>query len=99
MEKAAVKYESIFVLDAALTEEELEALTEKFKSLIAAHGEVESVDVWGKRKLAYPIDYKSEGYYVLVNFTANADFPAELDRIYGITDGVLRTIIVRKDEE
>ena len=99
MEKAMVKYESIFVLDAALSEEELEALTEKFKSLIAANGEVESVDVWGKRKLAYDIDYKSEGYYVLVNFAASAEFPAELDRIYGITDGVLRTIIVRKDEE
>jgi len=99
MEKAMVKYESIFVLDAALSEEELEALTEKFKALIAAHGEVESVDVWGKRKLAYPIDYKTEGYYVLVNFAADAEFPAELDRIYGITDGVLRTIIVRKDEE
>ena len=60
---------------------------------------MESVDVWGKRKLAYEINYKSEGYYVLVNFAADADFPAELDRIYGITDGVLRTIIVRKDEE
>ena len=99
MEKAMVKYESIFVLDAALEEEAIESLIEKFKSLIAAHGEVESVDVWGKRKLAYPIDYKTEGYYVLVNFAADADFPAELDRIYGITDGVLRTIIVRKDEE
>lgn len=99
MEKVLGKYESIFVLDAALSDEELEALTEKFKSLIASHGEVESVDVWGKRKLAYPINYKSEGYYVLVNFAADAEFPAELDRIYGITDGVLRTIIVRKDAE
>ncbi len=98
MDKVINKYESIFVLDAALTDEELEALTEKFKSLIAANGEVESVDVWGKRKLAYPINYKSEGYYVLVNFASDADFPAELDRVYGITDGVLRTIIVRKDE-
>lgn len=92
------QYESIFVLDAALEEEKLEALTEKFKELIAKNGELGEVEVWGKRKLAYPIDYKTEGYYVLVNFAADAEFPAELDRIYGITDGVLRTIIVRKGE-
>ncbi len=91
------KYETIFVLDAALEEDELTALTEKFKSLIAANGTVESVDVWGKRKLAYPIDFKTEGYYVLVNFTSAPEFPKELERIYGITDGVMRTIVVRKE--
>lgn len=91
------KYETIFVLDAALEEDELNALTEKFKSLIAANGTVESVDVWGKRKLAYPIDFKTEGYYVLVNFTSAPEFPKELERIYGITDGVMRTIVVRKE--
>ena len=91
------KYETIFVLDAALEEEKLTALSEKFQALIAANGTVESVDVWGKRKLAYPIDFKTEGYYVLVNFAANPEFPKELDRIYGITDGVMRTITVRKE--
>ncbi len=91
------KYETIFVLDTALEEDALNALTEKFKSLIAANGTVESVDVWGKRKLAYPIDFKTEGYYVLVNFTSAPEFPKELERIYGITDGVMRTIVVRKD--
>lgn len=91
------KYETIFVLDAALEEEKLEALTEKFKALIAENGTVESVDVWGKRKLAYPIDFKTEGYYVLVNFASNPEFPRELERIYGITDGVMRTIVIRKD--
>ena len=91
------KYETIFVLDTALEEDALNALTEKFKSLIAANGTVESVDVWGKRKLAYPIDFKTEGYYGLVNFTSAPEFPKELERIYGITDGVMRTIVVRKD--
>ena len=91
------KYETIFVLDAALEEEKITALSEKFQKLIADNATVESVDVWGKRKLAYPIDFKTEGYYVLVNFASNPEFPKELDRIYGITDGVMRTITVRKE--
>lgn len=90
-------YETIFVLDTALSEEEIAALQEKFTSLIASAGTVESVDVWGKRRLAYPINYKTEGYYVLVNFSSNPDFPRELSRVYGITEGVIRNIIVRKD--
>ena len=91
------KYETIFVLDTALEEEKINALSEKFQKLIAENGTVESVDVWGKRKLAYPIDFKTEGYYVLVNFTSNPEFPKELERIYGITDGVMRTITIRKE--
>ena len=91
------KYETIFVLDAALEEEKITALSEKFQKLIADNGTVESVDVWGKRKLAYPIDFKTEGYYVLVNFASNPEFPKELDRIYGITDGVMRNITIRKE--
>lgn len=74
-------------------------LTDVSKIKSAKSGEVESVDVWGKRRLAYPINYKTEGYYVLVNFTSSPDFPKELERVYGITEGVLRTIIVRRDEE
>ena len=92
------KYETIFVLDATLEEEAINALSEKFQKLISDNGTVESVDVWGKRKLAYPIDYKTEGYYVLVNFSAAPEFIKELDRVYGITDGVMRTITVRKEE-
>ena len=90
------KYETIFVLDAALEEEKITALTEKFKALIAENGTIESVDEWGKRKLAYPIDFKTEGYYVLVNFASAPEFPKELERVYGITDGVIRTLTVRK---
>lgn len=91
------KYETIFVLDAALEEEKINALSEKFQKLIADNATVESVDVWGKRKLAYPIDFKTEGYYVLVSFASNPEFPKELERIYGITDGVMRTITIRKE--
>ncbi len=92
------KYESIFVLDAALEEEKINALSEKFTKLIEANGTIESVDVWGKRRLAYPINYKTEGFYTLVKFTANPEFPKELERIYGITEGVLRTIVIRVEE-
>ena len=90
------KYETIFVLDVNVGDEKIEELTNKFQELIQANGEVESVDVWGKRRLAYPIDYKTEGYYVLVNFESQAEFIAELERVYNITDGVLRTIVIRK---
>ena len=86
------KYETIMVLDSSKTEEEISALIEK-------HGEIESVDEWGKRKLAYPINFMNEGYYVLVNFKSNPDFPKELERVYGITDGVLRNIVVRREED
>ena len=92
-------YETIFIIDATLDEEKVTSLKDKFTSLIEKNGELESVDEWGKRKLAYEINDKTEGYYVLVNFTADPEFPKELDRQYKITDGILRTIIIRKDEE
>ncbi len=96
MENVKNKYETIFVIDAALAEDQINAIVEKFKALIDANATTESVDVWGKRRLAYPINYKTEGYYVLVNFESQAEFIAELERVYNITDGILRTIVVRK---
>ena len=93
------KYETIFVIDPTKTEEEITALVEKFKSLIEKYGEIESVDEWGKRRLAYPINDLTEGYYVLVNFKAKSDFPVELERVYGITDGIIRDIVVRREED
>ena len=93
------KYETIFIIDRDLTEEQTNDIVEKFKTLIASSGTVDSVDVWGKRRLAYPINDKHEGFYVLINFSASPEFPKELDRVYGITDGVERSIIVRKDEK
>jgi len=99
MSEVINKYETIFVVDASLEEEAIAGIVEKFKTLISNAGEIESVDEWGKRRLAYPIDFKTEGYYVLVNFSAKPDFPAELGRIYNITDGLLRSIIIKKDEK
>ncbi|MEG0833042.1 MAG: 30S ribosomal protein S6 [Oscillospiraceae bacterium] len=90
-------YETIIVLNTKLDEEATKAMVEKFTSLIAANGTIDSVEEWGKRKLAYEIEDETEGYYVLINFTSATEFTKELDRIYQITDGVLRTIIVRKN--
>lgn len=93
------KYETIFITRPNLTEEEFTATVEKFKSLIEKNGTVESVEDWGVKKLAYPIDFVAEGHYVLINFAAPVAFPAELERIYGITDGILRSIVVNKEEK
>lgn len=98
MVEAINKYETIFVVSLEKTEDEINAIVEKFKDLIAANGTVEGVDVWGKRRLAYPIDFKTEGYYTLINFSAKPEFPKELDRVYRITDGIMRSIIVRREE-
>ena len=92
------KYETIFVLDSTKPEDEITALVEKFKSLIEANGEIESVDEWGKRRLAYPINDLTEGYYVLINFKSGTDFPAELERVYGLTEGVIRDIVIKSEE-
>lgn len=98
-EKMLNSYETIFIIDATLNEESVTGLKDKFTSLIEKNGELESVDEWGKRRLAYEINDRTEGFYYLVNFKAEADFPKELDRQYKITEGILRTIIIRKDEE
>lgn len=90
------KYETIMVFSLANGEEAAKELMEKFKALMESNGTLESVDEWGKRKLAYLINDEAEGYYVLYNYDAEASFPAELDRIAKITDGVLRTLIVKK---
>ena len=98
-EKILNSYETIFIIDASIDEEARTAVQEKFTSLIAANGTVEAVDEWGKRRLAYEINDKTEGYYVLVDFKAASEFPKELDRQYRITDGILRTIIIRKEDK
>ncbi len=98
-EKTLNSYETIFIIDATLDEENATALKDKFINLIEKNGELESVDEWGKRRLAYEINDRTEGFYYLVNFKSGGDFPKELERQYKITEGILRTIIVRKDEE
>lgn len=94
MAKLAEKYEAIIVFSLKKDEEQIKALTAKFADLIKDNGTLTNIDEWGKRKLAYEINYESEGYYVLYNFESKPDFPAELERIIGITDGVLRSIVV-----
>lgn len=90
-------YESVLVISTKLGEEGVEALSQKFQGIIQSNATLDSVDTWGKRRLAYEINKESEGYYVLFNFTSSADFPAELDRLYKITDGVLRSLIIKKE--
>lgn len=89
-------YETMFVLSVADGEEATAAMVEKVKALVSANGTLDSVDEWGKRKLAYPIDDETEGYYVLMNYSCEPQFPAELDRVCKITDGILRTLIIKK---
>ena len=96
MEKITNKYETIFVVDTSIGEEAVNSVVEKFKTMIANSCSVESVDEWGKRRLAYPIEDRTERYYTLVNFTSEPDFIKELDRVYNITDGILRTNTIKK---
>ena len=98
MAKTTEKYEVLYILNPNLSEEETQAVVEKFKTLIEQNGTIDEMEEWGKRKLAYEINYLSEGYYVLVKFTSGPEFPAELDRILGITDGVIRSLVTLRFE-
>lgn len=90
-------YEMLYILDNGLTDEKKEELVNKFNDVITkANGTIDMVDKWGTKKFAYDINYKSEGYYVLINFKANSDLPNELERIMKITDGVVRFIVLKK---
>ncbi len=90
------KYEVALILSVANGEETLNALKEKFNDLIAKNGTVENVDEWGKRRLAYPINDETEGFYIFTTFTSEPSLPAELERVAGITEGVLRIMVIRK---
>ena len=107
------KYETMLITTATLDDEATAALVGKFKSLIEANGTIDSIDEWGKRRLAYPINDENEGVYTVlaypindenegvytvINFTSEPDFPAELDRVYKITEGVMRSLIVAKED-
>ena len=108
------KYETVFIINPNVEDDGVKALIEKFTGLIAKNGTVESVDEWGKRRFAYEIDDKTElgmkklaydikknkeGNYVVINFEANPELIKELERVYRITDEVIKFIVVRKDEE
>ena len=98
MAKTSEKYELMYIINPNLSEEETAAVVEKFKSLVEQNGTLDEMEEMGKRKLAYEINYISEGYYVLVKFTSAPDCPAELDRVLGITDGVMRSLITLRAE-
>ena len=89
-----INYETLFILDPALEDEKKEAAIQMVKDVISTEGEVGEVDVWGLKKLAYPIQKKNEGYYVVIEFQAE-----ELDRRMRISDAFMRHIIVNKEEE
>ena len=96
MAKINDNYEVVYIIDPNQGEEAVAATVEKFKTLAEQHSSAVEVEEWGKRRLAYEIQDQLEGHYVLVNFTCPPEFPAELDRVYKITDGVLRSLIVAK---
>ena len=98
MAKLNANYEAVFIIDPRKNEEDTAALVEKFKTLAETNATSVEVDEWGKRRLAYPIQDQMDGHYVRLTFSAAPAFPAELDRIFRITDGVMRSIIVCLDE-
>ena len=93
---ANTAYETVIIYSVANGEEPVKELCEKFKAMIEANGTMDSVEEWGKRKLEYLINDEDYGYYVVYNYQCAPDFPAELDRVLNITDGVLRSLIVKK---
>ena len=90
MAKITGKYEVLYIIDPAQGEEGIAALVEKFKAMVEAEGTLSEVNEWGKRRLAYPINDLTEGYYVLMNIETKPEFPAELERVMKITEGILR---------
>ena len=99
MEKKICSYETLFAVNGTLAEDDTKALVEKFVALINENGTDVNVNEWGKRRLAYPINYITEGYYVLVSYKSEPSFPIELDRVFGITEGVLRYMTTTKSEK
>ena len=93
------KYEVMIIIDPTLEDAKKDAVVETFQGIIAADGEVEKVDVWGVKKLAYPSEKKEEGYYVVIDFAGNPTLPYELNRKLKINDNVMRHIIINKDEK
>ena len=92
------KYEVLYIVTPELEDEAIKAVVEKFSGIIAANGgKVEQVDEWGRKKLAYPIDYKTEGYYVLVDFAADPQRPRELERNFKNDESILRYMVTRKE--
>ena len=92
MAKITGKYEVLYIINPTLGEESINALVEKFKAMVEAEGTLSNIDLWGKRRLAYEVNDLTEGYYVLMNFESKPEFPAELERVMKISDGVMRCL-------
>lgn len=97
MPKITGKYETLFIVDLTIGEEGIQAVVEKFKTLIEQNGEITNMAEWGKRRLAYPINDMTEGYYVLIEFTSAPAFPAELDRVFNINESIMRSLIIAQE--
>lgn len=93
------KYETIFIVNPEIGEESVKAVQEKIKNLLETSAQLDNIDDWGKRKLAYPINDQNDGYYTLANFSAEPNFPQELERIYKITEGIIKYLVIRKDNK
>ena len=98
MAQTTGKYEVVMIFSTANGDDQVNELNTKFKTMIEENGTIDSTDEWGKRRLAYPINDENEGFYSLVKFTSKPDFPAELERVFKITEGILRTMIVVCEE-
>jgi small subunit ribosomal protein S6 len=93
------KYEVLYVIDAAMEDQARADLIAQFQTLMTENGAtIDKVDEWGKRRLAYPINFKNEGYYVLAQFTSAPEFPRELERNFQINDNILRYLVTRIEE-
>lgn len=91
------KYETMYIISPTVDEEQVKALVEKFNNLISEHGEIEKVEEWGRKKLAYEVQDQKEGYYVLLYFKANPEFPTELERNFKINENILKYLILNKE--
>ena len=98
MAKVTGNYETVYIIDPALGEDETNAVVEKFKALVETTGTLKEITLWGKRRLAYQINDLSEGYYVLMTYESEPTLPAELDRVFKITDSIMRSLIICTDE-
>ncbi len=97
MAKITANYETMYIIDATLDAEATTALVEKFQKIVEGKGTISEVNQWGKRRLAYPINDMMDGFYVLMTYEAPADIPAELDRVFRITEGIMRSMTICKD--
>ncbi len=99
MDKVINSYETLFIVNCENGEDAVKATVDKFTGLVAENGTIDSVNEWGKRRLAYPIDDIPEGYYVVVNFKSEAAFPTELERLFNIDESIMRSIVIKLDEK